>query len=158
MFVNLRVSSPNRISATKFSKTLFKLSNKGYLNFNFYATNVKRPKRKRFFIVLKSPHADKTAQDQFRHCTVSNEINLTTIQVPKLILLIKELQLQLFPDIAIKFNFVFKTPRFKTVRDQLICLKLYKLRKANFSMDDNILRLKIFNLKGHLILKTGIKV
>lgn len=154
MFINLRIFSQNKASILEFSKVLFRLLNK--TNLNFSIKNVKRIDKKRLFVILKSPYGNKTAQEQFQSCTISNKKIFNTIQVLKLVVLIKEMQIQLFSDIQIKIIFITNNYELKKLKNKLINLRLYRLTKTRFQtninaskLNKNLLYFKLFNLKGY---------
>lgn len=107
-------------------------------------------------MILKSPHGNKTAQEQFQSCTISNKKIFNTIQVLKLVVLIKEMQIQLFSDIQIKIIFITNNYELKKLKNKLINLRLYRLTKTRFQtninaskLNKNLLYFKLFNLKGY---------
>lgn len=80
-----------------------------FLNFLLLKIKVKTQlnfvkKKKSAFSILKSPHVNKKAQDQFLYIKYSKNYNLCTTHYKKLFILIKKLNFRLFSDVKIKIR------------------------------------------------------
>jgi ribosomal protein S10 len=62
---------------------------------------VKNKRKKKKITVLKSPHVNKTAQEQFEYTIYSIKITFYSYRTKKYLILLKRIRNQLFPDIKI---------------------------------------------------------
>ena len=68
---------------------------------------VKRKKTKKKITVLKSPHVNKSAQEQFEYTIYSLQLYFYSYRTKKNLVVLKRIKNQLFPDIKIKIkNFI----------------------------------------------------
>ena len=161
MLINLKVFSKNRVSLVTFKKLMSKISNDSFLNFNFAIKNFQQVRKKRIFTVLKSPHVNKVAQEQFQYCLTSQKMKFCTFQFLKLVLLTKRFKTQIFPDINIKICFLVQNHNLKKFKTQILSPKWYKLKTFNPQMRYNgkiknpiFLYLKLLDFYGGLYSKT----
>ena len=161
MLINLKIFSKNKISLVTFKKLISKISANPSLNFNFSIKNLQQVKKRRIFTVLKSPHVNKVAQEQFQYCLMSKKMRFYTLQFLKLVLLIKKLQTRIFPDIKIKTCFLVQNYNLKKFKNQILNPKWYKLKtfkkqaRYNRKITNPIsLYLKLFDFYGGLAFKT----
>jgi ribosomal protein S10 len=153
MLINLKISSKNKDVLILFLKIFNKICYKKNLNFSI--KNFQSIKIKKIFTILKSPHVNKTAQDQFQYYVFSKKMKLYTFQSLKLIIIFRKLQFELFPDLKLKTNFLVKTYYLKKFNREIWNPKLYKLKM--FQNRRNLLKkykillyLKLFDLHGVL--------
>jgi ribosomal protein S10 len=97
----IKLYSKNKQSLKRFSK-LFKKPGVKLQNRRLVLSNLKR-KRKRV-TVLKSPHVNKKAQEQFQSVTYNTIIKCLSWEIKKNVLLLKKIKNCLFPDIRIKIE------------------------------------------------------
>jgi ribosomal protein S10 len=102
--LNLKIESKNQFSIKKFLRFFKKSNNKHFktIQKKFY----KKEKRV-FFSILKSPHVNKSAQEQFEIKTNSSQINIQTPQQFKFLVILKKMKMNIFPDINIKLRLFF---------------------------------------------------
>lgn len=94
---------------SKYSLLIYS-KNKKTINYflNFFKNNEKqnfqvttKKLRKKTFSVLKSPHVNKTAQEQFQYVYFCISVSFMTHQIKKKLFLMKKIKNQLFPDLKI---------------------------------------------------------
>ena len=128
----------------------------------------KNKKTKQKISVLKSPHVNKTAQEQFELKTYSITIIVKSYKVQKYILLLKKIKNQLFPDVKIKIKshfsiknteihlkdkfinpnkFTFKILKFNFTKQVLSFKELKTYRKINNNLNKNLLEKTVNSLK-----------
>lgn len=107
MFIKIYLYSKNIKSLKNFLFVLNKIKNNNTLNIKLFLNNVKKPKKITKFTVLKSPHVNKTAQEQFEFNFYFRKINLYSFQIFKFLVILKQINCMLFPDVKIKINFYF---------------------------------------------------
>ena len=154
MKLHLKILSKNKKSQTLFLKTVNQIWHKSHLDLNYLVKNYQQTKLKRVFTVLKSPHVNKTAQEQFEYNILSKKLEFYTFRLFKLIIILQKLQNELFPDVQTKIHIVLKISDLTKFNFYRLNPKLYKLKMVkciNTSKIKNYLTL--FDLHGGLILK-----
>ena len=111
----IKVSSKNKKSILKFSFLIFKRINFKIGSKMLLKNYLASQKRKKTFTILKSPHVNKKAQEQFEIRVFSHQLLIHTTYDKKFIYFLKNLKLRLFPDIRLKIKFFTnKKSNFKT--------------------------------------------
>lgn len=156
-------------------KNFFIFFNQTLKNFNIIKKYLKKKKKKKILTILKSPHVNKTAQEQF-------EIRLFTSQITvyysekslRFLIFLKKIKIYLFPDIKIKikftvnkslvkqtqskilnpdnfkFNFFYKTLKNKNLKNKDYQKnKQYNIKKGNLEQTKYLLQ--ILDLYGNFI-------
>lgn len=102
IIVNLFIRTKNKNSLTQFLYFL-----KKNINNNFKAIHLYFPKKKskKVITLLKSPHVNKTAQEQFEIKFFSMQLKILTTQTFKFLIFLKSIKNFLFSDIQIKTKF-----------------------------------------------------
>jgi ribosomal protein S10 len=98
---NIILQSKNQTSLYKFLNFLNKNI---YLNFNVLKKSFSKKKRKKVFTILKSPHVNKKAQEQFEIRTYSRQIKLNPVQAIKFLIFLKKVKTYLYTDVNIKLR------------------------------------------------------
>jgi ribosomal protein S10 len=83
---------------------------------------------RKVFTTLKSPHVNKTAQEQIEYRLFSIRINIFSFQILKFLVLIKKIQMKLGPDIEIQMKFILNNKIIKKV-------KLISLNPDNYKIN-----------------------
>ena len=112
---HLTIISKNKTTLINFFKFF---ANKKLININFLQKYFKNKTKKKFLTILKSPHINKSAQEQFEMRFFSKK---TTIYSPKnfqSLIFLKKIKLNIFPDIKIKIKF-FANKKLK-IKTQLL--------------------------------------
>jgi ribosomal protein S10 len=99
---NVTVVSNNPNSIQKFF--LFFFYNKK-MSFNTIKKYFQKKRKKKILTILKSPHVNKTAQEQFEYRIYSKQITMYSSQGFQYLVFLKKVSVHLFPDIKIKIKF-----------------------------------------------------
>jgi ribosomal protein S10 len=77
---------------------------------------IKKKSRKKIVTVLKSPHVNKTAQEQFEKISILNQVCIKSHRINKFLVLLKKIFLNNYPDIKILIDFKTSNnqPKFTT--------------------------------------------
>ena len=170
----LRITSKNEKSLKSFLNFFSKYSK---TQFNVLSKSTSKKKKKKFFSLLKSPHVNKTAQEQFEFRTFSAKISIVTSSPNKNLLFLKKLTNRLFHDISINVelctnpfflqknqlvffcpdNFRFLCRRYSLFnykrRTQAQLSNRLKIKKGKLS---NLTKfLKIFDVFGEILIKNS---
>lgn len=100
--INLFIKTKNKNSLKKFIYFLRKNVYKNFNSINFYYP---KKKNKSIITLLKSPHVNKTAQEQFEFKYFSIKLKIITTQAFKFLIFLKNIKNLLFADIQIKTKF-----------------------------------------------------
>ena len=148
MFVNIYISSKNYSSIKKF--LTFFINKKITRKLKLTVLNYQIPSKMKKFTVLKSPHVNKTAQEQFNYKTYKTQITLHTYQIFLLITLIKFIKIDLFTDINIKVELISNHKVFYNKIINLINSNNYFIDNNNFFFFNNYL--KLMDIHGEILL------
>jgi ribosomal protein S10 len=99
---NVTIVSNNFNSIQKFF--LFFFYNKK-INFNTIKKYFQKKKKKKTLTILKSPHVNKTAQEQFEYRIYSKQITIYSSQNFQYLVFLKKINAHLFPDVKVKTEF-----------------------------------------------------
>lgn len=149
MFINIQISSKNKNSLKNFFEFFIKICGKKNLKTALFLKYFPRHTTKNVFTILKSPHVNKTAQEQFGYSIFSKQINIQTFQMLKFLIILKKIQTQLFPDVQIKIKYILQEKKFKIVRTQILNPNNYRVNyfpKNEFQ--DTKSYLKLFDIFG----------
>jgi len=105
MFINIKISSKNYKSLKNFITFFITFCETNNLNFKLFLKYFKQRQKKFNFTILKSPHVNKTAQEQFEYRIFSKQINLYSFQLIKFLIILKKIQIALFSDIKVQIKF-----------------------------------------------------
>nr|YP_010139035.1 ribosomal protein S10 [Lithodesmium undulatum]QQJ94643.1 ribosomal protein S10 [Lithodesmium undulatum] len=133
MFVNINISSKHLDTVNDFVIFFFKLVNLKNLKLKIFKKFKNTSKKKKTFTVLKSPHVNKTAQEQFKSEIFSYNIYFYSLQLPKILFILKKINTSLFQDLNLKIRININEKN----KIKIKCIKLdsdnYFLLKANSS-------------------------
>lgn len=85
-------------------------------NFNIVKKYFKKKRKRKILTILKSPHVNKTAQEQFEYREFSKQLIIYSAEYSKYLILLKRLKTNLFPDIRIKIKFILNPRNAKKLR------------------------------------------
>ena len=152
---NIIIKSKNQISIKKFLRFLKK---RNIINFKIIQKCFFKKKKKKFITLLKSPHVNKSAQEQFEIKINSIQLKIQSIQPFKFLIMLKKIKINLFPDISIKLKLinknnllkqkVFNLDNFEFKFKPLIINKNIKLKKIKFYINTNKKILTLFDIYG----------
>lgn len=105
MFINIYVYSKNYNLIRRFLIFVarYLLFNKK-LKIKIRASAFPRRIKKKKFTILKSPHVNKIAQEQFEYYFCKKQVVLNSYQSLVLLIILKKIRTQLFPDLNIKIK------------------------------------------------------
>ena len=92
MFINIYISSKNSISLNTFLRFFLKISKNKRIKTNIYSIQHSKPKLTKKFSILKSPHVNKKAQDQFEFRVYRKQLSLYSYLGLKLLMILKKIQ------------------------------------------------------------------
>lgn len=154
MYFDIKIYSKNKNSLNKF---LFFISN---INIPLKTVfNVPNEKKKTFLTVLKSPHVNKDAQDQFEFKMFSKSLIVYSNQPKLFILVLKKIINESFSDIKIKI-YCYVTLKKKLLINIFNPLSVsisfvFFKKHNNFFFRQQLTRyLKLFDCCGEIVLKT----
>jgi hypothetical protein len=144
-------------------KYVIKKKVNGLLNYS------QQKQERKVFTTLKSPHVNKTAQEQIEYRLFTKHINIFSFQLLKFLILIKKIQMKLCPDIEIQIKFVLNNKIIKKIK--LISLNPDNYKTNSFSFykkkDNSSIKkvqklnenqilpyLKLFDIYGELSFRT----
>ena len=99
-----------------------------------------KQKIKKFITVLKSPHIDKSAQEQFEFRVHTKKLIINSLQHLKFLYFLKKLQITIFPFINFKIEGIYN--------------RKYQLNQISSKLDPNKFNSKFFSLN---MFKTNIQ-
>ena len=168
---HITITSKNKNSI----KDFFLFLNKNFKNFNIITKYLKKKKSKKVLTILKSPHVNKTAQEQFETRLFTSQISVYYSKKNLLALIfLKKIKTYLFPDIKIKIKFTInkflleqtklkhinpdsfkinffyqklKNKKLKSIKNYSI--KLYNKKQTNFKQTQYLLQ--VLDIYGNLI-------
>jgi len=133
----INIESKSKKHLENFSIFFFK-SLKNYNLINKVLTN---KKKRKILTILKSPHVNKKAQEQFQVNIYSKKINLYSTQNKSILLFIKKISLTVFSNVKIQIKFSINSNLIKKTQTKI-------LNPTNF-------KLNFFNKKSYLNEITG---
>mgnify|MGYP000560202819 CR=1 FL=1 len=148
----IKVSSKNRNSILKFSFLIFKKLNFKIGSKVLLKNYVNAQKKRKIFTILKSPHVNKKAQEQFEIKLFSQKLIICTVYDVRFVYFLKNVKLRLFPDIKLKVEFsvnnknYFKTQVFNPYNYKFQSYSFFLNQKTIFKhKKKNIQRMKYIN-------------
>lgn len=100
----LTIISKNKKSAE--NCFLFFQNNTSELNLNIIQKYFQKKRKKNILTILKSPHVNKSAQEQFESKLFSKQLSIYSPKNFQFLLFLKKIKTYLFPDVKIKIKFV----------------------------------------------------
>ena len=106
MFILIQIFSKNSNSISNFLKFLYKLKTNKILNLNFTVIQSSQFRKFKKFSVLKSPHVNKKAQEQFEYNVFNKQLKIYVSQLSKFLIIWKTVKSTLFTDVNLTFKFI----------------------------------------------------
>ena len=149
----------------------YKMNRKKYLTkkkVNGLLNYCQQKHKRKIFTTLKSPHVNKTAQEQIEYRLFSKRVNIFSFQILKFLILLKKIQMKLCPDIRIQIKFVLNNKTKKKMKliflnpDNYKTNSFFYSKKKNTSLKKEMKKstskqilpyLKLFDIYGELSLK-----
>lgn len=105
MFINITIKSKNKNSILKFLNFFKIFSKSKKLRLSRTLIFFQNQQSKKIFTILKSPHVNKTAQEQFEFNLFSQKLKINSFQIIKVLIVLKKLQITFFSDIQLNIKF-----------------------------------------------------
>lgn len=132
MYLELKIITKNKESINKFLSFLFKNHKQ-----NLIFQHMTKKKKKKMFTVLKAPHVNKVAQEQFEYKILTNQANLYSLKTLKLMFYFKNIQNKLFSNIKIELNSLFLKQN-KKLKKKIINPEKFLLKYKFFYKKKNV--------------------
>jgi ribosomal protein S10 len=148
---NVTIISNNYKSINNFFLFFF---NSRKTSFNVIKKYFQKKRNKKILTILKSPHVNKKAQEQFESRIFSKQLKIYSSQNFQYLIFIKKIKTYLFPDALIKTKFTINQNETKQIRMQIFNpnnfkLNAFKEKKKNIILKIKIL-IKVFDIYGEL--------
>jgi ribosomal protein S10 len=140
VIINLLITTKNKNSFKKILYFLKKNIKKKFNNITFYFP---KKKNKKVITLLKSPHVNKTAQEQFEVKYFSIKLKIFTTKMFKFLIFLKKINNFLFADIQIKTKFLTSSKKQFLLKRQII--NINNFLKVLFFKNKNYVKIKNFN-------------
>nr|YP_009495537.1 ribosomal protein S10 [Psammoneis japonica]AWQ64267.1 ribosomal protein S10 [Psammoneis japonica] len=160
MFITIKILSKNNKSLKNFRIFFFSFCKKNNIDLKLFLKSFTQRQKKINFTLLKSPHVNKIAQEQFEFRLCSKQINIKSFQLLKFLILLKKVQTVLFSDIKIKIKFFYNEKRTKKTKlkifnlDNYMAQIFYNKNLKKFQKKKKISSyLKLFDIYGEISIK-----
>jgi ribosomal protein S10 len=147
---HITIISKNKSSLNSVSTLLNSINNNKYLNLNIIKKYFKKKNKKSVLTILKSPHVNKTAQEQFEFKFSSKQFLIKpTTKNLKYVLLLKKLESNLFPDTKIILKFI-SNRKLKKKNSKIFNINNFKIKQKTDPIKRILTVLNIFDIYGEL--------
>lgn len=154
-FYQISIISKNKKSLKKFLLFLTNLLNKLNPSIKCY----KQKKRKKVLTILKSPHVNKKAQEQFQIDTFCTSLNIFIPHNFQTLFIIKLIKTNNFSDVTLKIKFIINHRLAEKVKCNIFNPNNFKLNM--FNLKKKLKKINIFlnilDIYGELFLATSEK-
>lgn len=152
---HITITSKNKSSI----KDFFIFTSKIFKNFNIITKYLKKKRSKKFLTILKSPHVNKTAQEQFETRLFTSQITVYYSRKNLLFLIfLKKIKTYLFPDIKIKIKFSISKLLLEQTKFKIINPDNFKLNFCYQQLKNKKLKsIKNYNSKFYNEKQTNLK-
>ena len=130
---HLTIISKNKKSI----KDLLAFFNITTLHFKTIKKYFKKNKKRKFFTILKSPHVNKTAQEQFEYKIYSSKLIIYSPLSFKSLIFLKKIKNNLFPDTKIKLKLIINSRLSEKTQMQIFDPTNFKLNIFNIVCNKN---------------------
>jgi ribosomal protein S10 len=134
--------SYRKIYKIKKRKYVMKKKKNGFFNY------FQQKQKQKIFTTLKSPHVNKTAQEQIEYRLFSKQTNIFSFQILKFLIVIKQIQTKICPDLEIQIKFVLNNKIIP--KTKLIFLNPDNYKIYSYNKEQTIFYLKLFDMYGEL--------
>lgn len=145
MFVIIDIYSKNYKSLCNFLEFFFTETINNKLMLSLLKIKSQRPIKKKLFTVLKSPHVNKIAQEQFEYRIYKKRIKCFVPRISIFLMSLKKTRFSLFSDLGFKIKLI-SNAKIKNSFN----VNNYSLGNKQLNLVDY---LKIFEISGEFILK-----
>ena len=138
MYLNIGIRSKNYNSLKSFVRIFKILTQTEELKLNKILKVFQKKRFKKIFTILRSPHVNKSAQEQFEYNLFAKHVNIKSHQILKTLIILKKIKTISFSDIELKIKFIINP---KSKKDIFINnLKLKKIRIGSKKKNRKIFR------------------
>ena len=138
MYLNIGIRSKNYNSLKSFVRIFKILTQTEELKLNKILKVFQKKRFKKIFTILRSPHVNKSAQEQFEYNLFAKHVNIKSHQILKTLIILKKIKTISFLDIELKIKFIINP---KSKKDIFINnLKLKKIRIGSKKKNRKIFR------------------
>ena len=138
MDLNIAIRSKNYNSLKSFVRIFKTLTQIEELKLNKILKVFQKKRFKKIFTILRSPHVNKSAQEQFEYNLFAKHVNIKSHQILKTLIILKKIKTISFSDIELKIKFIINP---KSKKDIFINnLKLKKIRIGSKKKNRKIFR------------------
>jgi len=138
-----------------FLRFFFKISKNKQLKTNIFSVQHSKPRLTKKFSILKSPHVNKKAQDQFEFHVYRKQLSLYSFQGLKLLMILKKIQCKLFADVKIKVEFVLNESKFNTETHKKFNPNEFFLKKNKINSLSSKSYLQLLDIYGDAYFKNN---
>ena len=143
MFFYIQLSAKDKSSLKKFLDFIKKIKHS-----NLIISSFSKKKIKKFLTVLKSPHVNKTAQEQFEFRIYTHKLRIRSFQSLKFLLILKKIKKLSFPGVNIKIKSVFEKK--KETKNVLTGINPEKININFFTITPNFKNSRVKKIKKYL--------
>jgi ribosomal protein S10 len=143
MFFYIELSAKNKNSLKKFLNFLAKVKHP-----NLIVSSFSKKKIRQFVTVLKSPHVNKTAQEQFEFRIYTRKLRVKSLQSLKFLLILKRIKKLSFPGVNLKIKSVFE--KRKEIKNVLTSVNPEKLNVNFFNARNSFKNDRAKKIKKYL--------
>lgn len=156
MFIYLFIYTNNFKALVGFTKFLNRINFARKTNLKLFFTHKQNTKQSKIFTVLKSPHVNKKAQEHFKLLKYKKKIKLSSFKLNKLLILLKKMHENLFPEIHIKVKVILSN---SDTKKNLLDPNIFILNNSKIILKPNFdIYLKILDCFGEVLLKKPLGV
>ena len=135
-------------------------------NFNVVKKHFQKKNKKHFLTILKSPHVNKKAQEQFESHIFSKQLSVYSLQKFKYLFFFKKVQTNIFSNVQLKIKFSINKNKNHDEKSKNFDLNNFyiNINKNNISQKNdlkikkNVNKLKYFNTKNIEKVKNFVKI
>lgn len=147
MNINIKLFSKNKDSLATFLGFLIKILKNKKLQLNYFLKFFNKKTQKSIITTLKSPHVNKSSQEQFGYTVNIKLLKIKSIKINKLLIVIKKLKNSFLSDVHIKITFDIK--KNKTIfMNKFFNIKKYKKGIKNTKINVTMLNIYLLNIYG----------
>lgn len=150
MFVSIQIKSKNKNSLKHYLKLLVKLFSIKKLKLQSILRCFNQKSQRQIFTVLKSPHVNKTSQEQLEYNLKSKQLDLDSLQVFKFLTVLKKIEKVNGFDVSVVIKFMIQDQSSKFFFLQRVIPENYKLKFYN-DLKSTRKYLKLLELHGNLM-------
>jgi ribosomal protein S10 len=140
MYLNIAIRSKNYNSLKSFLRIFKTLTKTEELKLNKILKVFQHKRFKKVFTILRSPHVNKSAQEQFEYNLFVKYVNIKSQQILKILIILKKIKTISFSDIEIKLKFIINSISKKDI--SIYNLKSKKIRIVSKKKKRKSLKLK----------------